>query len=350
MEKETVQIYILKGVFLCAVVIGTIMFVKQSIFPSIQTLEVSNQISVVESIIQKNPFSTLNKNEAGYTNILVLGIGGYNHKSGELTDTIMLAGFSNIEENPHYIFSIPRDLWVESKDEERFTKINELYKEGGGTETPDSSKTDIIKERISQITGQKIHHTAVIDLIAVEEVAGFVGGVTIDGTHYTRETLREFLRDRYIEGGDFTRMQNQQKAIIALLQKIENNPSLSSIESLNEIYAILQNNVSVDLNITDYFGIYSSLENVTPENIKSYTITPDTDNLLQHARRVLFGFDVYALIPTEGQGEYEEISNFVTNSINRNLSPPNSQETPALIKEEIVEIEKTDNKITNEST
>lgn len=348
MDKETTQQYIFKGLFLIAVVFGTVMFVKQAIYPSVQKIELPDQTNIVESIIQKASISTLEKNEAGYTNILVLGIGGNNHQSGYLTDTVMLVGFSNIEENPHYIFSIPRDLWVESKNKDKFTKINELYKEGGGTETPDSSKTEIIKEKVSQITGQQIHYTAVIDLIATEKIADFVGGVTIDGTHYTRETLREFLKDRYIEGGDFTRMQNQQKVIVALLQKIETDPELRSVENLNAIYAILQNHVSVDLNVTDYFGIYSSLENITPENITSYTITPNTNNLLQHTERVLYGFDVYALIPTAGQGDYTEISNFITNSINGNLASSNSPQMPPLVQKEIIEIEN-NNQVINEN-
>ncbi len=306
------------GLFFIAVFIGVTIFITQTIFPSISKIDLPDQTTIVNSVIKNNPLTTLKKNELGYTNILVLGIGGYNHKSGELTDTIMLVGFSNIKENPHYIFSIPRDLWVENKDQ--FTKINELYKEGGGTEIPDNSKSIIIKEKIEQITNQEIHYTAVIDLVATEKITEFVGGIIINGKQYTHESLKEFLKDRSVEGGDFTRMQNQQKAIIALVQKIESNTSLGNIQNLDLMYDILKDNVSVDLNITDYFELYTNSKNIRSDKIKTYTITPNTNNLLTPVSRILFGYNVYALIPTEGQGNYIKIQEFIYNTIKDSIT------------------------------
>ncbi len=59
------------------------------------------------------------------TNIVILGIGGANHDSGDLTDTIMVVSIG-LENKDIVLLSIPRDIWVPSiKD-----KINTAYHYG----------------------------------------------------------------------------------------------------------------------------------------------------------------------------------------------------------------------------
>ena len=59
------------------------------------------------------------KNENGIVRIALLGSGGGGHEGPDLTDTIMIASLDT-KNNRVSIFSIPRDFWINEKDE----KIN----------------------------------------------------------------------------------------------------------------------------------------------------------------------------------------------------------------------------------
>lgn len=311
MEQETGKSSKLAiSLFLLLVVCGSLFFVVRSFSSTVSQLDETEKQHIQEAILSKNPLSSLEQTPAGYTNALLLGIGGTDHKSGELTDSIMLLSLSHTQQRPSFIFSIPRDLWVRGVDDE-FTKINELYKQGGGTQDPDHRKTGFIKEKAEEITGQPIHYVAVVDLVAIEKLANFFNGITIDGTHYSGETLTAYLRNRALPGNDFTRMRNQQKALVALLEKIEQGNFLSSLEQAQEAYAIVEGNISVNIGIADYFGVFEMSRNVTSDTIQLYSITPE-NNLLQEVQRMLYGlFNVYALIPKAGEENYSDIMMFI---------------------------------------
>ena len=56
--------------------------------------------------------SDLQKDENGYTNILLLGDGGHERDGADLIDTIMVASI-DYEDNSVALFSIPRDFYIE---------------------------------------------------------------------------------------------------------------------------------------------------------------------------------------------------------------------------------------------
>ncbi|MYE38185.1 MAG: LytR family transcriptional regulator [Candidatus Spechtbacteria bacterium SB0662_bin_43] len=321
--------------FLVIVVCGSIFFVVQSLSTMVSRLDETEKQEIREAILPKNPLSSLKQTPEGYTNALLLGIGGPGHKSGELTDSIMLISLSHTKERPSFIFSIPRDLWVRGTDNE-FTKINELYKQDGGTAEPDHKKTGRIKEKVEEITGQTIHYIAVVDLIAIEDLANFFDGITIDGVHYSGETLTAYLRDRSVPGNDFTRMNNQKKVLVALLEKIEQGNLLGSLEKATEAYAIIADHASINIGITDYFGVFELSKSVTSDNIELYSITPE-NNLLQPAQRMLYGYiQVYALIPTAGEENYRDIKSFVETILSNEQSaslPPSQPEIETPLSE-----------------
>lgn len=116
--------------------------------------------------------STL-ENKAGRTNVLILGVGGAGHEASDLTDTIIFASLDHTGKNPVFI-SLPRDIWIFSMR----AKINTAYhygnqkKEGGGI--------ILAKAAVSEIIGQPVHYSLVVDFAGFVKTVDLLGGIEID--------------------------------------------------------------------------------------------------------------------------------------------------------------------------
>lgn len=99
------------------------------------------------------------------TTFLVVGIGGAGHDGGNLTDSIQVI---NIADKPDHatLVSIPRDLYINMSNLGlgNSAKINELYARSLKLHNGDKELAlGDLSKKITEITGQKIDHVALID-------------------------------------------------------------------------------------------------------------------------------------------------------------------------------------------
>jgi polyisoprenyl-teichoic acid--peptidoglycan teichoic acid transferase len=104
------------------------------------------------------------------TNILLLGNAGGKHDGATLTDSIIVASY-------HYptkkvvMFSIPRDLWVESIS----AKVNTVYQDG----VKKGDGMAYSKQVYSDLMGMPIHYVLRLDFSGFEQAIDAVGGVEV---------------------------------------------------------------------------------------------------------------------------------------------------------------------------
>ena len=255
-------------------------------------------------------------------NILFLGISGENYTSGNLTDSIIFVSI-NLESQKINLISIPRDLWVNSENGDKPApahkeltrgkqKINELYRIEGGEVKPDVSYASLLKGRVSEIIGQDIQYTAVVDLDGIKNIVNLIGGIDTEEGFMNGEQALFYIRDRSRPGNDFDRMLRQQKLIIAIIQKISKNQEelLQNQETTIEFLQLAQKNFNTDISILEIFSLSQTFKDIDPQEIGLYTIT--TNNLLKEEYRDINGQSIYILYPRAGEEDYSEIQNFVS--------------------------------------
>jgi anionic cell wall polymer biosynthesis LytR-Cps2A-Psr (LCP) family protein len=241
-------------------------------------------------------------------NILLLGISGIEQHSGELTDSIIFASI-NFERSTVNLFSIPRDLWIMAEDG-TFKKINELYKDAGGDFMPNIAAVKLIKNKVEEITGQKIHNSAIINLEGIKELVDSLGGIETSEGFMNGDRALFYVRDRSRPGSDFDRMRRQQKLIEAIVKKISQENIINDQAKTMKLYEILQNNFVTDISLIQMLTLPDQLENFNSEEIGLYTIT--TNNLLKEEMLNVRGQRIYILYPSAGEENYTDIQNFIS--------------------------------------
>ncbi len=222
-------------------------------------------------------------------NILITGIGWWDHDAPNLTDTIILASIHKVHKTIS-LLSIPRDLWV-NYDKTHAGKINEVFRRESNKYTSPEKWMHALESIISKITGEHINYYANIDFHGFIEIIdtlewveltleepfidyGFPdenGGQrtfvirkwtwTLDG-----ETALNYARSRQ-STSDFDRSLRQQQIIAGLKEKVSETSFLSSPGKIKNFYNIFKEYVFTDVEISDILEL-SKLG----QEIKEYTI------------------------------------------------------------------------------
>lgn len=108
-------------------------------------------------------------------NVLMLGLAGGKHDGALLTDSIILASL-NIKQKHAQLFSIPRDLWVDSSK----AKVNAIYEKNIKEEDGGLKKT---KEEMGKLLGVPIDYTVKLDFNGFAKAVDLVGGVDLEITN-----------------------------------------------------------------------------------------------------------------------------------------------------------------------
>lgn len=308
-QKGNIFNYVLLIVALLLAILWIASTLPQA-FENIKTTYEENPLSQPIRALSENKFFPIQiEDENGITNVLLLGISGRDYISGYLTDTIILASI-NTPDNRISFFSIPRDLWVSTSAHE-WQKINELYQLDGGTETPEIEATNLIREKIVEISGQPIHYTALINLRGVQQIVDILGGVDTEAGRLNGEEALDYIRDRSTVGGDFDRMIRQQKLLLAFRQEIERYDESENMTYLLSLYETVQQYVATDSAITELLRFYEIARKIPPENISLFAITSGEKNLLYSDYTNIAGQDIYTLHPNAGDEDYSEIQEFI---------------------------------------
>ena len=211
------------------------------------------------------------------TTFLVVGIGGAGHDGGNLTDSIQVI---HIADKPDHatLVSIPRDLYVNMSniDLGNPAKINELYARSLKLHNGDKELAlwDLSK-KITEITGQKIDHVALIDFSWFIQFIDLIGGIEIDvpksivdmsypDNNYGYQVFRinagkqlldgktalKYVRSRH-STSDFDRSTRQQLILQAIRDKVLSIDTLTSPSKIQDLYNSLKEHVWTDLDVSD---------------------------------------------------------------------------------------------------
>ena len=265
-------------------------------------------------------------------NTIFLGIAGEGNSAPNLTDTLMVMSADNNSEG--FLLSIPRDLLVKIPDKNLYTKINALYQNYG---------IDAVQNLLTEITGLNFDYNIVIDLEGVRKIIDQVGGIDVfveediddpafpgpnnSYEHFTLqkglqhlngETALKYIRTRHDINGDFSRMNRQQKVLVALKEKIASLHPLWNLTIIFDILKTLSGHLETNISIKDIKSFWKMAKNFNLDKIKFKTLDPTTE-LLVPDHTILGGETAYILKPKAGLNNYSEIREYVNKLINTAL-------------------------------
>ncbi len=228
-------------------------------------------------------------------NLLVLGIGGGDHQSPDLTDTIIFVSL-NTKKDTITSLSIPRDVWVPKLS----AKINSAYHTGG---------LPLAKSTVSEFLGQSVHYGLVLDFSTFVKAVDQIGGIDVEventftdsqypiaglendlcggdptyacryeeirftkgTTHMDGATALKFVRSRHsldpVEGTDFARSKRQSQVITAFQKKL-----LSSPKSFSSLYNLAVSSVVTDIPKNQILPLGNFLFKNREHSLRSYTL------------------------------------------------------------------------------
>lgn len=143
------------------------------------------EANIFKSLVKSLPgvSKTLEGEKEGRINIMLLGMRGENVPGGGLlADTIMVLSIQpKSEEHPEVkasLISIPRDLYVTVPGRNEQRKINAVYALGEERDHNGGGIEDMQKI-VSEVTGQKIAYTAVINFQGFKDLINALGGISV---------------------------------------------------------------------------------------------------------------------------------------------------------------------------
>ncbi|MBI3984198.1 LCP family protein [Candidatus Microgenomates bacterium] len=263
----------------------------------------------------------------GRVNILLIGIGGAEHKAGDLSDSIMIVSIDPLSSDVT-LFSIPRDLYVAIPGYGS-NRINAAHAFGEQYDYPGGGPK-LLSETIAQSLGVPIHYYVRLDFAAFKQAVDIVGGVdltvqeaiydysypnpTLSGyepfylaagpQHLDGEVALKFVRSRYTTS-DFDRAKRQQQVLTALKDKALSISTLTNPLKLNNLIGTVGSHVRTNLEVGEMLKLIELAKKVQPAQITQAALTNAPDNYL--ASQNIAGASV--LVPRSGN--FNQIRRYV---------------------------------------
>jgi LCP family protein required for cell wall assembly len=213
-------------------------------------------------------------------NILVLGSDSRamrdepENGDGARADTIILVHIPSARDTAQFI-SIPRDTYVAIPGGGD-NKINSALSKGG---------TPLMVQAVEAFTKVRIDHVVMIDFYGFKSVIDAIGGIDIqvpktfksvhppyrqftEGVqHMTGEVALDYSRQRYqFADGDFSRIENQQEVIKAVMDKAVSRGLLTDMPKLNAFIRATANSMTVDQEFS-LFDLAFELRQLRKQNL-----------------------------------------------------------------------------------
>lgn len=311
-----------------------------------QTNVTSQLISQLGDLVQ-NRNEPVRGEENDRVNVLLLGIGGEGHDGGTLTDTIMVASIKPSTKQVA-LLSLPRDLIVKiynetDKDYWEGRKINYAYALGG---------VPLAIEKISEVTGLKLHYYVVLDFSGFQKVINDVAGidVTVDrdfvglygakdlstpcplknlyqlddgpycavrfvvGTeHMDGERALIFSRVRKLaptsnnseEGSDFARAQRQQKILQAFKEKLFSAGTVVRPQRVTDVLRDVDEHLETNLELWEIARLLELAGDISTDSIVHKVVDDSPEGLVMTTTYAPTGASV--VVPRAGDYDYSEI-------------------------------------------
>lgn len=142
--------------------------------------KISTNANVLSSIVAAIPGidpNALDGESSGRVNVVLLGMRGENDPAGgSLTDTIIVVSYLP-ERHQVTLVSVPRDLAIDQNGE----RINKIYYDG--EQRGRGQGLAAIREKLGEVTGQKIHYAVKINFAGFRQLVDALDGIVV-----TRET------------------------------------------------------------------------------------------------------------------------------------------------------------------
>lgn len=218
------------------------------------------------------------------TNVLILGKGGANHETPDLTDTIIFASISHSDPSITLV-SLPRDIWIP----ELRAKLNSAYY--WGNQKQEKGGLILAKSTVEEIVGKPVHYGVVIDFSGFTKIIDVLGGVEVDVERaftdkkypipgkenddchgdpeylcryetisfrkgkqaMDGETALKFARSRNAEGDegtDFARAARQQKILNAIREKFLSSKILFSPKKMLAAWRVILDFTEIDTDVS----------------------------------------------------------------------------------------------------
>lgn len=229
------------------------------------------------------------------TNILILGMGGAQHEGPYLTDTIILASLKPSTQQVG-LLSIPRDLYVPIPNY-GWRKINSANALGMAHSKDGGLLTSQV---VSNVFDIPIHYWIRVDFKLFKDLIDELDGVEVEvekgfsdyqypAANFSYQTISfekgqqimdgeralQFVRSRHGTNGedsDFARSKRQQKILLAIKEKIEQENILTQPQRLWQIYNSFKNNISSNLDLSQAIRLAKLITNVDYEKITAQVI------------------------------------------------------------------------------
>jgi len=370
-SKGNILLYIIFVVIIVGVVIEGFLFFKTSKAKRVEVTPTPSQ----EVNENQAASPTIAPTDDTNLNILFLGMGGAGHDGGTLSDSITLASI-NLKTKVINLIAIPRDLWVPVPvdwDFQSWQKINAAYAIGlDQTKYPNKKPEfrgslgggNLSKFVVGQTTGLKVDYFLAVDfsnfISAIDTLSGIEVDVlkTFDDYFYPVKGLEnetcgfsleeidrfhqqysgfdlekqftcryehlhfekglnkmdgvttlKFIRSRHSNeyGGDFARGERAQAVLVAVGKKLL---SQNLINVNNSTFKKLASTVTSDISLKSVPEILNTLGTLSEYQINRINLTDQ--NILTDAKS---SGGAFILIPKSGNGNFEEIRNFIKSSI-----------------------------------
>jgi len=216
--------------------------------------------------------TTLIGEDQGRVNLVLAGIPGEGNDGPNLTDTLIVASLTTRADGQSFLFSIPRDLYVQVPGYGN-TKINAVYEVGNNKATNGGGK--LIAQIAGGVLGLNIPYYIKIDFAGFAKLIDELGGITVTvdkdlyddkypGPNYSYQivdikagtytmdgaTALKYARSRQ-STSDFDRARRQQKVIMAIKNKASELNMLSNPAKVIAIMDILTNHFDSNLKLSE---------------------------------------------------------------------------------------------------
>ncbi len=273
--------------FIWIISIFVIWFLWLNIVKWIWTFSFKFDFKVPELISNLNINEDEN-NEPNQIKILLVWRWWWNHDAPNLTDSMILVSI-DFDKSIISMLSVPRDLYVKY-DEKRYGKINEVYLHHLSIEKNEEKAMENLKNKVSQITWEKIDYYLNIDFSWFKKIVDLLGWITVevpetlvDYTYpdwkwwYTTFILKawtwdidweialKYARSRH-STSDFDRSLRQQKIISAIKEKIISEWYLKNPLKIRKLYNAMEPYFNTDIWINGILKIVSDFKWLWEDN------------------------------------------------------------------------------------
>ncbi|MBI4100859.1 LCP family protein [Candidatus Microgenomates bacterium] len=263
----------------------------------------------------------------GRVNVLLIGIGGDGHISGDLADSIMIVSVDPISKDVAML-SVPRDLYVKV-GQFGSAKINAAHAYGEQYNYPGGGPK-LLEQTAAQTFGVPIHYFVRLDFEAFRKAVDIMDGIDVEvkeaindyaypdenlsgyqpfvlsagPQHLDGATALKFARSRYTTS-DFDRGKRQQQILAAIKDKALSIGTLVNPLRINSLLVTAGSHVRTDLRVDEMLRLYELAKQVRPEQVSQATLDTAPENYLTSAN--IGGASV--LVPTSG--DFGQIRRFV---------------------------------------